>query len=84
MHMLAAAVRGYTAIMAREMAEPEQRGVEGLVAMTSPQGFPNLSEAAAQPEQDLQEQFEFGLRAIAIGLLELGGGRHHAGGIDAV
>ena len=75
MHMLAAAVRGYAAIIAREMAEPEQRDVEGLVALTSPEEFPNLSEAAARPEQDLQAQFEFGLRAIAAGLLELGGRR---------
>jgi TetR/AcrR family transcriptional regulator, tetracycline repressor protein len=74
MHMLAAAVRGYAAIMAREAADPEERDAEGLVALCLPAGLPNLSEAAALPEQDLQAQFEFGLRAIAIGLLKIGPG----------
>lgn len=78
MHMLAAAVRGYAAIMAREAADPEQRDVEGLVVLNLPAELPNLSEAAARPEQDLSAQFEFGLRAIAVGLLEIGAGNQPA------
>jgi AcrR family transcriptional regulator len=68
-NVMTSAVRGYAAIMAAEVADPEQRDLESLVALASPEEFPYLSEAAAQPEQDLQAQFEFGLRAIAAGLL---------------
>jgi AcrR family transcriptional regulator len=69
MHVLTAAVRGYAAIIANEMADPGHRDTEALVALASPDEFPYLSEAAAQPRQDTQAAFEFGLRAIVIGLL---------------
>jgi TetR/AcrR family tetracycline transcriptional repressor len=69
MNVMTSAVRGYAAIIAAELADPGQRDVEGLVALASPEDFPYLSEVAAQPQQDLQAQFEFGLRAIAAGLL---------------
>jgi len=72
MHVLTAAVRGYAAIIANEMADPGNRDTEALVALAAPEQFPHLSEAAAQPRQDTQAAFEFGLRAIAIGLF---GGR---------
>jgi AcrR family transcriptional regulator len=75
MHVLTAAVRGYAAIIANEMANPGQRDTEVLVALASPERFPHLSEAAAQPRQDTQAAFEFGLRAIAIGLLGVRGDR---------
>jgi AcrR family transcriptional regulator len=69
MHVLTAAVRGYAAIIANERANPGGRDVEALVALASPERFPYLSEAAAQARQDTQAAFEFGLRAIADGLL---------------
>jgi TetR/AcrR family tetracycline transcriptional repressor len=69
MNVVTAAVRGYSPLMATAIAGPDHRNVEGLVALASPGAFPYLSEAATQPQQDLQTQFEFGLRAIAIGLL---------------
>ena len=69
MHVLTAAVRGYAAIVANEMADPGSRDTEALVALAAPEQFPYLSEAAAQPRQDTQAAFEFGLRAIAMGLL---------------
>jgi AcrR family transcriptional regulator len=69
MNVMTAAVRGYAAIIAAAMADPDHRDVEGLVALASPDTFPHLSEAATRPHQDLQAQFEFGLRAIAAGLL---------------
>jgi len=69
MHVLTAAVRGYAALLANEMADPGHRDTEALVALASPEQFPHLSEAAAQPRQDPQAAFEFGLRAIAGGLL---------------
>ena len=70
MHVLTAAVRGYAAIIANDLANPGQRDAETLVALASPEQFPYLSEAAAQPAQDLQAAFDFGIRAIAAGLLE--------------
>jgi TetR/AcrR family tetracycline transcriptional repressor len=72
MHVLTAAVRGYAAIIANEMADPGNRDAEAQVALASPDQFPYLSEAAAGPRQDTEAAFEFGLRAIANGLL---GGR---------
>jgi hypothetical protein len=69
MNVMTAAVRGYAAMIATRMADSNHGDVEGSVALTSPEEFPSLSEAAAQPQQDLQAQFDFGLRAVAIGLL---------------
>jgi AcrR family transcriptional regulator len=75
MHVLTAAVRGYAAIIANEMADPGGRDAESLVALASPERFPYLSEAATQPRQDTQAAFDYGLTAIASGLLgTLGGG----------
>jgi len=69
MHVLTAAVRGYAAIIANEMGDPGERDDEGFgIALAAPERFPYLSEAAAQPRQDTQAAFEFGLRAIASGL----------------
>jgi hypothetical protein len=79
MHVLTAAVRGYAAIIANEMADPGRRDAEALVALASPEELPYLSEAAAQPRQDTQAAFEFGLRAIAIGLLGGRGTKPHPG-----
>jgi hypothetical protein len=79
MHVLTAAVRGYAAIIANEIADPGNRDTEALVALASPDQFPCLSEAAAQPRQDTQAAFEFGLRAIASGLLYSGKLRAGAG-----
>ena len=70
MHVLTAAVRGYAAIIANDLDNPGQRDAETLVALAAPEQFPYLSEAAAQPAQDLQAAFDFGIRAIAAGLLE--------------
>ena len=67
--LLPAAERSYAATIANETADACHRDTEALVALTSPEQFPYLSEAAAQPRQDPQAAFEFGLRAIAIGLL---------------
>jgi TetR/AcrR family transcriptional regulator, tetracycline repressor protein len=72
MEVTTAAVRGYAPILANEVADPEQRDIEGQVALTSPHQFPCLSEAAALPRPDVRAQFEFGLRAIAAGLLGAG------------
>jgi len=69
MLVLTAAVRGYAAIIANDPANPGQRDAETLVALASPEQSPYLSEAAAQPGQDLQAAFDFGIRAIATGLL---------------
>ena len=69
MHVLTAAVRGYAAIIANEMADPGGRDAESLVALASPERFPYLSEAAARPRQDTQAAFDYGLTAIASGLL---------------
>jgi TetR/AcrR family tetracycline transcriptional repressor len=81
MHVLTAAVRGYAAIIANEMANPGEREAEARVALASPEQFPYLSEAAAQPHQDTQAAFEFGLRAIAVGLLRV---RDSSGSGDAI
>jgi TetR/AcrR family transcriptional regulator, tetracycline repressor protein len=79
MHVLTAAVRGYAAIIANEMADSGDRDTEALVALASPERFPYLSEAAAQPRQDTQAAFEFGLRAIAAGLLGAQGAGQQSG-----
>jgi TetR/AcrR family transcriptional regulator, tetracycline repressor protein len=68
-NVVAAAVRGYAAIIAAVTASPEHHHAEERVALGTPEEFPCLSEAAALPQRDLQAQFEFGLRAIARGLL---------------
>ncbi len=84
MHVMTAAVRGYAAIIATQMADPVRRDVEGLVALASPGELPHLSEAAAQPRQDLQAGFDFGLRAIAVGLLRAGSTEEHPGSAGPV
>jgi AcrR family transcriptional regulator len=84
MHVLTAAVRGYAAIIANEMANPGERDAEALVALASPEEFPHLSEAAAQPPQNTEAAFEFGLRAIAFGLLEAGSARQHSGSAGTI
>lgn len=84
MHVLTAAVRGYAAIIANDMADPGHRDTEALVALASPDQFPYLSEAAAQPRQDTQAAFEFGLRAIAIGLFGGRGAEQHPGSTDGM
>jgi len=84
MHVLTAAVRGYAAIIANEMTDPGNRDSEALVALASPEQFPYLSEAAAQPRQDTQAAFEFGLRAIAIGLLGVRDAGQVSGSTDSI
>ena len=84
MHVLTAAVRGYAAIIANEMADPDQRDTEALVALASPEQFPYLSEAAARPRQDTQAAFEFGLGAIASGLLGAGRTKPRSDGADEI
>ena len=84
MHVLTAAVRGYAAIIANEMANPGEREAEALVALALPDRFPYLSEAAAQPHQDTQAAFEFGLRAIAAGLLRVRDTEQHPGSVNAI
>ena len=84
MHVLTAAVRGYAAIIANEMADAGNRDVEALVALASPEQFPYLSEAAAQPRQDTQAAFDFGLRAIAFGLLGARDARQPSGSTDSI
>ncbi len=84
MHVLTAAVRGYAAIIANEIADPGNRDTEALVALASPEQFPCLSEAAAQPRQDTQAAFEFGLRAIANGLLGGRGAGQYSGSTDGI
>jgi AcrR family transcriptional regulator len=84
MHVLTAAVRGYAAIIANEMADPGHRDTEALVALASPDQFPYLSKAAAQPRQDTQAAFEFGVRAIAIGLFGGRGAEQHSGSTDGI
>ena len=46
--------------------------------------FPYLSEAAAQPRQDTQAAFEFGLGAIASGLLGAGRTKPRSDGADEI
>jgi len=85
MHVLTAAVRGYAAIIANEMADPGERDDEGFgVALAAPGRFPYLSEAAAQPRQDTQAAFEFGLRAIASGLFGTPGAKQRSGGAAGI
>jgi TetR/AcrR family tetracycline transcriptional repressor len=84
MHVLTAAVRGYAAIIANEMADPDQRDTEAVVALAAPEQFPYLSEAAARPRQDTQAAFEFGLRVIASGLFGAGGAGQRSGGADSI
>lgn len=69
MNTAAAAVRGYAALLSKATADPEHHTAEALIALASPEEFPCLSEAAVHPQQDVQAQFEFGLRALAKGLL---------------
>jgi TetR/AcrR family transcriptional regulator, tetracycline repressor protein len=82
MNVMGAAVRGYAAIIANEMADPGRRDSEALVALGSPEQFPYLSEAAARPRQEPQAAFEFGLRAIAIGLLGARGAEQRSGSAE--
>jgi TetR/AcrR family tetracycline transcriptional repressor len=84
MHVLTAAVRGSATIIANEMADPGHRDTEALVALASPEEFPCLSEAAARPRQDPQAAFEFGLRAIAAGLLAAAPAKQHADGAGKI
>ena len=84
MNVMTAAVRGYAAIIVNEMADHDHGDVEGLVALASPEEFPHLSEAAAEPQPDPQAQFEFGLKAIAIGLLGVRGAGQHSDGAGSI
>ena len=81
MHILTSAVRGYAAIIANEAANPAQRDAETLAALASPERFPHLCEAAAHPRQNTQAAFEFGLRAIAAGLLGVRSAKRRRGGV---
>ena len=82
MNMVAAAVRGYVPMLATALADPEHRVGEDLAALTSPDEFPHLSEAATQPQREPQAQFELGLRALATGLLGAPGTRQRPGRAD--
>jgi len=66
MNVVAAAVRGYIAMIA---AAPEEWTQRELLGTLSPDEFPNLHEATTQAPQDPEAQFEFGLNAIVRGLL---------------
>lgn len=84
MNVVTAAVRGYAAIIASETSDSAQHHVEELVALASPEEFPHLSQAAAHPRTDPWRQFEFGVRAIAIGLLGAQSSRPSSGSTDTV
>jgi AcrR family transcriptional regulator len=70
MNTVAAAVRGYVAMFAPALGHAEEApDMETLAAMVTAEDFPNLHEAMSRPQSDSGEQFEFGLRCLAIGLL---------------
>jgi TetR/AcrR family tetracycline transcriptional repressor len=69
MNTVAASVRGYVGMMAAEMSAPEAVDMDALREIMSAEEFPHLHEAAARPPQDPIAQYEFGLRALARGLL---------------
>jgi AcrR family transcriptional regulator len=70
MNAIAATVRGTIAMVADDSAEPPTP--DELAAMADqfpPEEFPHLLEAAMCPGDFLNEDFEFGVRSLARGLL---------------
>ncbi|MDR3686553.1 MAG: TetR/AcrR family transcriptional regulator C-terminal domain-containing protein [Coriobacteriia bacterium] len=70
MNAIAATVRGTIAMVADDAAAPPQpEELAALAAEFPPEEFPHLLEAAACPSDFLNEDFEFGVRALSRGLL---------------
>jgi len=83
MNTVAAAVRGAVALGATDRCEPSAEHREVLEAVLSAGPFPNLREAllaAPDPDRSTERDFEFGLRALARGLLAEGQGRRFTRG----
>jgi AcrR family transcriptional regulator len=72
MNTVAAMVRGYVAMVAAGMDEGERPTPEEMAAVMPPEEFPHLYEAVIELGRDPQDQFEFGLRRVAIGVLGAG------------
>lgn len=70
MNAIAATVRGTIAMVADDAATPPQpEELAALAAQFPADEFPHLLEAVACPSDFLNEDFEFGVRALARGLL---------------
>ena len=70
MNAIAATVRGTVGMVADGPAEaPTPEQMAALAARFSPEEFPNLSEAALCSPDFMGADFEFGIRALARGLL---------------
>jgi len=69
MNAIAASVRGMAGVLATQGLEPPTcEEIEAMSAMLTAEEFPNLREAAQLP-QDFPRDFEFGIRALARGLV---------------
>jgi len=72
MNAIASAVRGFAGILATAGTEPPtHEELEALAARFPAEEFPYLTEAVMS-EQDVHRDFEFGVRALARGLLAEG------------
>jgi TetR/AcrR family tetracycline transcriptional repressor len=69
MNAIAATVRGTIGMVADNASELSPQELEALAAEYPADEFPNLREAASCPADFLNEDFEFGIRALARGLL---------------
>ena len=71
MNAIAATVRGTVGMVASAPPRtPTAEEIEALAQQFPADEFPHLREAVQCPEDFLEEDFEFGIRALARGLLE--------------
>ena len=74
MNAVAAAVRGVVGMIAAHPAEgPEAAHREAMARCLPEAAFPHLREALAGPGGDFERDFEFGIRALARGLIASAG-----------
>ena len=70
MNVVAAAVRGATAVQDEEMSPEAVAAIaESMMGTLSPEEFPNLREVVRCCTPDADAEFEFGIRAMVRGLL---------------
>jgi AcrR family transcriptional regulator len=69
MNAIAATVRGTIGMVADGASEPTPDEIEALAADFPADEFPHLREAALCPTDFLNEDFEFGIRALSRGLI---------------
>jgi len=70
MNMIAAAVRGVVGMLASETTRPHTSGdTEAMARIFPPGEFPHLSEAMRHAAEFSDRGFDFGIRALARGLL---------------